>query len=877
MTTLLLATLSLFAGTPPDSTDGPTVEAARTSVTVTVDGLMDEAAWTDAAPTGEFVQLAPSPGRAATERTSVRVLYDDRALYVFARMRDRQPANIRARLARRDTGVPSDWFYVGLDTHGDDRTGFVFGVNAAGIQQDYLVYDDVRTDVSWDAEWDATAVVDSTGWSVEMRIPLNQVQFEVSEGEYAWGVQFSRTIDRKGETAYWAPRSPTEDGIVSRFGQLTGVADLAPPRRVDLRPYVASRLDRAPGDLADPYHDTNALSTSVGLDLRYDLTSDLTLAATVNPDFGQVEADPAQLNLTAFELFFPERRPFFVEGTDVFAYGRTRALATSDRPRFLYTRRIGRAPQRRSFVPGETRELGDIYTDTPDQTTILGAAKVSGRIGDWSVGVLDAVTATEYGRYAAVGADGGVTAEGRAPVAPATNYFVGRARRTSGASTVGLIATAVNRPGAHPDLLSALPSQAYVAGADAEHRWADGRWIVSAVAAASHLSGTPESVARVQRGSSRYFQRPDAPHLEVDDARTSLSGASAELAITKAGGGHWVGSLSAATTTPGFDVNELGYQNRSDIANVVGIAAYVEPDPSGPLRTWSLAALTSASWNYAGDRIGTEVGLGWNGSLQSRWGGRLEGQLTLPSKDDRLTRGGVLAATPLGAAVSATAHSDPGRPVSGSATASALADAAGGRAVSASLNGTYRPLDALRVSLGVSLDVGRSGLQYVGEAPAPADAGVDGRRYLFATADQTALAAPIRVEWSFSPTLSLQGYARPYVARAAFSRFKELRERGTVDFVVYGEDRGTIQQADGGEVVDPGDGGDSFPLPPAAVVLGSLQGSAVLRWEVRTGSTLFVGWEHAMSEERLGERVGLLDALSGPVRNTLFVKLSYKL
>ncbi|MDX1421465.1 MAG: DUF5916 domain-containing protein, partial [Rubricoccaceae bacterium] len=340
----LLALLALAAGSPAAQTSvapdlGPpshTAFAIQADQRPRVDGHLDEAIWAQAPLATEFVQRAPNPGQPATERTEVAVLYDDAALYVGFRCYVSDPSTLVARLARRDEFVGSDRVAVAFDSYDDDRTAFYFGVSAGNVEQDLLMYDDTSEDDSWDAVWDGKAArfenAEGAGYTVEMRIPFSQLRYQTGDGPETWGIQFQRRIPTTGEDDFWAPILPDVEGFVSRFGRLDGLDVQRAPRQVEVVPYAASQLTRAPGDLANPFYAENEFQPTVGFDAKVGLTSNLTLTATVNPDFGQVEADPAVVNLGAFETFFSERRPFFVEGVDIFEYGRTRTNNVSFRP-----------------------------------------------------------------------------------------------------------------------------------------------------------------------------------------------------------------------------------------------------------------------------------------------------------------------------------------------------------------------------------------------------------------------------------------------------------------------------------------------------------------------------------------------------------------
>ena len=402
---------------------------------IVLDGRLDEAAWTRAEAATGFVQFRPTLGEPASERTEARVLYDGAAVYVGMRMHDSQPDAIGAALGRRDSGPESDWAQVMLDSYDDRRTAFGFMVNAAGVQLDFLMFDDVNEDDSWDAVWEAATSRDGDGWTAEFRIPLGQLRF--APGAEQWGLNFGRKHFRTGEHAFWAPLRPDVDGVVSRFGTLTDLNGMESPRRLEVQPYVAASLTRAPGDAADPYFAENDFAPQAGVHLKYGLTGDLTLTATVNPDFGQVEADPSQVNLGGFELFFQERRPFFVEGADKFSMQPRRFFATN-RPTLLYTRRIGRQPQRSGFVPEGVRTRPRPSTPTARSRARSSARPASGRVGRFSVGAMNAVTGRESAasRRSTTPANDSTPAAGSSSRSPTTSSAA-RAARSAGPSWAG--------------------------------------------------------------------------------------------------------------------------------------------------------------------------------------------------------------------------------------------------------------------------------------------------------------------------------------------------------------------------------------------------------------------------------------------------------
>ena len=809
------------------------------------------------------------------------MLYDGKAVYVGMRMDDSQPARIDARLGRRDSYIETDWATVMIDSYDDDRTAFMFRVNPAGVRVDRLLFDDVNEDQSWDAVWEVATSRDSAGWTAEFRIPLSQLRFAGGAAVQTWGLNFQRVHFRTGETSLWASILPSDQGYVSRFGTLADLRGLTPPRQLEVVPYVAASVERAPGDAADPFYSATEAAPRVGADVKYGITSDLTLTATVNPDFGQVEADPAQVNLGGFELFFEERRPFFVEGTDVFSLQPRRFFA-NNRPNLLYTRRIGRSPQRRRFVPASVYDAatdeGTVYTDAPQQSTILGAAKLSGRVGRFSVGLLNATTGNEYGRYQAFGPGGGVVADDRALVEPLTNYLVGRTRGTFGRTVVGGLVTSVVRDTGEPALGALLPTTATVAGADVEHRLSD-EWLVSAQLAGSRVTGSADALVGVQRAFPRLYQRPDADYLTLDSTATSLAGFTGEVNVLKAGGEHWLGGLHVSATSPGFDANELGFQSRADFANVGLVLVYQDNAPGGALNRWSTAAFGSLGGTFGGDRTTTFVGVEGNVQTKGFWGANGSLFVGPRTDDDRLTRGGPLATSPAEFEGSVYAYSDERKAVSVSGYAYASGDELGGWGLGAGPSVEVRPAPAVSFSVGPDLSLGNA-RQYVTAFDEPAAVATFGRRYVFADLDQTTVSLSARLNWTFSPEITLQLYARPFVSTGRYSRVKALTEPGQLRLPVFGEDAGgTAVEGDNGSItVTPADGGRPFEVSNN-FTSRALQGNAVLRWEYRPGSALFLVWQQQRSgfepdgALRFGRDVGGLFA--DPVENVFLLKLSY--
>ncbi|MEO8200972.1 MAG: DUF5916 domain-containing protein, partial [Gemmatimonadota bacterium] len=541
--------------TPPstarsDHAQAPRFQASHLEGEIHLDGDLTEPAWATAAPGSLDTQRDPEEGKPSTERTEIRFVVGQSALYIGARMFDREASRIVSRLGRRDEQPSSDRLTFRLDARHDHLTAFVFDVYPAGNKGDASAGSDENEDSSWDPVWDLATRVDSLGWTAEIRIPLSQLRYDRSADE--WGIQVVRFIQRKQEEDVFSFVPSSENGGVNRYGHLAGMSNLPVARRIEVTPYLSARAEYAPNAAGNPFRDGSDLFKSGGADLRLGLTSDLTLDATINPDFGQVEVDPAVVNLSAFETVFDEKRPFFVEGSDLFRFGQIRTFNSFGTPDVFFSRRIGRVPQ------GFVTDPNAMFTEVPANTTIAGAAKVTGKTGGgWSIAMLDAVTTKEEGEFA-TGPGSPIL---RQMVEPRTNYFVGRVRRevNQGNTAFGMVATAVNRSLEDSVLTTNLRSNAYLGGVDFNHSWARRSWALDASFTSSVIQGSESAIGRAQRSSARYYQRPDKDNDRFDSTRTTLSGYAFQSALSKLSGRHWGGNIAYQEKSPGYETNDIGF------------------------------------------------------------------------------------------------------------------------------------------------------------------------------------------------------------------------------------------------------------------------------------------------------------------------------
>ena len=561
--------------------------------------MLDEAIWASAPAITAFTQRDPIEGARPSEATDVRVLYDDAALYIGARLLDRQPDSIMARLGRRDAELESDLFGFFIDPYFDRRSGYYFGVNAGGTLYDGVLYNDEWDDDAWDGVWQGRARIDEEGWTVEMRIPYSQLRFQ-EKPVHTWGVNFRRDIARRNEEVYLVYTPREGSGFVSRFIPLVGVREIAPPRRIELLPYVTAKAtydDVAP---ENPFRDGSDYAPDVGADVKIGIGSNLTLDATVNPDFGQVEVDPAVVNLSDTEVFFEERRPFFIEGASLFNFGTggARNYWGFNWPGgdLFYSRRIGRAP--RGNLPDHD------HADVPSGTRILGAAKLTGKLGRLgNLGVVQAVTAREA---ASLVHDG---QRARVDVEPLTYYGVFRGQKEidDGRQGLGFMSTVAQRRFGEDRLREQFGSGAYVGGLDG---WTfldgDKEWVVTGYAALSHLRGTPGYLTDVQRSPVHYLQRPDAGHVDVDTSAASLTGWTARVYLNKQKGKYF-SNTALGFISPRFNANDLGFTSRTDVINGHVGAGRQWTEPNGWRRQMELGGALFQSRDFAGNVTWTGV------------------------------------------------------------------------------------------------------------------------------------------------------------------------------------------------------------------------------------------------------------------------------
>lgn len=834
----------------------PPVRAARLTAPVEVDGVLSEAVWQNGNAVTDFKQRDPNEGAEPSQKTEVRVAYDDDAVYVGARCFDAHPESLLVRLSRRDVSVPADRFSIYLDPYHDKRSGYYFLVNAAGTLFDGTLSNDGWEDSSWDGVWSAKSKVDELGWSVEMRIPYSQLRFQQAQTQ-VWGVNFRRVIARNNEEAFLVYQPKKESGFVSRWPELHGIEGIRASRAIELRPYVTTKGEFLPHAPLDPFNDGSRGHADIGGDLRMGIGGKLTLNATVNPDFGQVEVDPAVVNLSDVESFFEEKRPFFTEGSSIFNFGNQGSNSywgfNWPEPTFFYSRRIGRSPQ--GGYPG-TDPLAGNYADAPIGTRILGAAKLTGKLKpSVSFGTLHAFADREFARLET----GGVRS--KLAIEPFTYYGVARGlkeinQRRQG---FGLMTTVAARSFADASLRDQLNSHSLMTGFDG---WtfldSSKTWVISGWTALSHVAGTRDRMTSLQRHSRHYFQRPDADHVEVDPNATSMTGFGSRYWLNKQKGNVIMNS-ALGFMSPSFDVADVGFHSRSDVINGHIGGGYKWTETTKHRKYQQVLGAVFASYDLQGNPLWGGVWASGSTEFSNNYSWEYSTAYNPQTVNSRRTRGGPLTLNKPGYEFFNYIDTD-GKSKLFYYLETYAYNVPEAHSYNWNVNPgvEWKPAPNIILSVGPGYSRNVENAQYVVTVTDPTATATFGQRYVFGRLDQTTFSANIRLNWAFSPTMSLQTFLQPLISAGEYTDFKSLARPRSYEF-------------------------DPYPPPfDPDFNFKSLRGNAVFRWEYMPGSTLFLVWTQERVDGDFGPEAGdfnfrrNFDDLTDADKNNIFLaKLSY--
>lgn len=797
----------------------------------TIDGIIDEKSWEVVDWSGDFLEREPDENTAPSEQTKFKIIYDSKFLYIAFRCYDSDPSKIVKRMSRRD-GFEGDWVEINIDSYHDKRTGFSFTSSVSGVKGDEFISNNGNNwDGSWNPIWYLSTNVDSEGWTAEVKIPFSQLKFG-NDKEQIWGIQVQRRFFRAEERSTWQRIPLDSPGWVSEFGELHGLLDIEPQKQLEIQPYAAGQLDSYPEEKGNPFRDGYDTRLTYGLDAKIGITNDLTVDLTVNPDFGQVDADPAAIALDGFQIFFEERRPFFVENKNIFDF------RFADNPdNLFYSRRIGRNPQgRASLSEGE-------YVNQPKYSTILGAAKFSGKTKNgWSLGILESVTDNEYAEIDNNG-------ERREQIVePLTNYLVGRAQKDFNErnSFIGAIFTATNR-NLRSDDLDFLRKSSYTAGIDFQHNWKNRKYYFQGNVVSSHVQGTRQAITRTQYSLTHLFQRVDASHVEIDTMRTTLTGSGGRFEIGKSSVGHWRYNATVIWRSPELELNDVGFLRQADDIRQYASLSHQTLKPFGKFRRINTRFEQFSSYDFEGNFNRIQYSLSSFANFQNNW--NLNAQVVYKPRifTNTILQGGPRFRFSEEVFKFLNFSSDSRKKFSfygGIYHSQGKNDSFSYLEYDGGFN--YQPINALTISVSPNYSINRSKTQYVTET----DFGGN-PRYITAELDQRTLSTTVRMNFNINPNLTIQYYGQPFISSGVYRAFNRVTDPianyygdrisiyhpNQISFSTADERYAIDENADG--TVDYG-----FQNPDFSQV--AFNSNLVVRWEYIPGSEIFLVWSQGV-------------------------------
>lgn len=843
-------------------------ECSKTDISV--DGKLDEPAWLKANWQNDFIQYEPSEGKPPGQKTEFAILLDENHIYVGFKAWDTHPDSIVQRLSRRDE-FDGDVLAVQFDSYFDKRTAFSFMVNAAGIKNDFMISNDGNTeDKTWDPIWLVKTSQDDKGWYAEMRIPLTQLRFEGNE-QQTWGLQLGRLLFRKQEVSLWAPASKKISGFVSQYGELKGLKNLKSRKIADITPYVVARTDRYEKEPENPFKKLGKRNRiNGGVDGKIGLTNNLTLDFTINPDFGQVEADPSEVNLTSFETFFQEKRPFFIEGKNILSFPLMFGDGGFSAENLFYSRRIGRRPHNSPEIQdGE-------FIDAPEFTSILGAAKITGKTKTgWSLGIMESLTSEEF-------ADIRNGKQRSEMVEPFTNYTIGRVQKDfdNGNTILGGMVTSVNR-NLEEKQLDNLHKSAYTGGIDFVHKWHNKDWEFNLSSYFSRVEGSAEAISNTQKSWIHGFQRPDATHIEFDPTRTSLSGQGGKITLAK-NGGKLKFMAATAWKSPGLELNDVGYMRQADNILEVVWVGYRIYEPFSIFRNLNLNLNQWTQWNFAGELTGPGGNMNMHTTFKNYWSFHLGSNFNGEGLSTTELRGGPAIKLPGTKNIWFAFGSNEQKKLTGEVEFMALKGNEKGSKEMLNYNVSlgYRPSKNLKITLSPSFTTNNDELQYVTQQEYSGKT-----EYIFARINQKTLSASLRVNYNITPDLSIQYWGQPFLSSGKYTEFKKITDGRADDYTgrfrnFAGNEISLNASAEQYQISDQVQNKlYSFGQPDFNVK--EFLSNMVVRWEYLPGSTIYLVWSqtrnHSISNGNFDFRNDMTSLFDNKPYNVFLLKMSFRI
>jgi hypothetical protein len=824
--------------------------AVRTVDRPRIDGKLNDNCWVNEGIwQGDFIQQNPNQGRPPSQKTEVKILYDDDNLYIALKCHDNEPEKISPLMGRRDDFTSGDIAGVALDTYFDKQTAFEFNVTAAGQKVDLTHLGAYLWDTNWNAVWDGKVAIEDSMWTIEMRIPFSQLRFS-NQKEQVWGMHIWRWIDRLDEEDQWKLIPIDAPAMVYIFGELSGIRDIPPKRHFEVMPYLAARYQKG-GNQTD--------RLGYGLDGKAALSSNFTLDYTVLPDFGQVEADPSVLDLSTYEVFYDEKRPFFLEGNSILDYSIGNDM-------LFYSRRIGHSPSYEPPIDATKSSLA-----MPAGTSILNALKVTGKNKKgFSTGIINSMTSKEYAEI--------TTGETRIKeaVEPFSDYFIGRIKQdlNHGNTVIGGMVTSTFRS-IKDENLQFLPDKALVGGIDILHHWKNRMFVVNIKSFGSYLHGTKEAITKLQTSPRHLYQRDDADYLSPDLLATSMSGWGGQLM-----GGKQSGKFRATGTlnwrSPGIDLNDLGYLRDADLITQRIDLKYQVNEPKGILRSYYYSIIQRHDWTFGGENINDNFNLHAFYKFKNMWDVHLDGVRNLGKLDTRQLRGGpALRIDPYYNGEIFMQTNSNKKIFLGAGVNKKWVD----RNVAGSIDYTFYLQWKLSNSFAITSRTNFEKLtdnnQYVTQTLVGSNV-----RYIIGKLDRTTLYTTLRAEYFISPELSLQFYGSPYASTGKYvGLYKVTDSYAHKPQNRYGNLK-TVALINGKYYLDENnDGKSDFYIWNPDFNFQEFRSNFVFRWEYKAGSTMYLVWSHNRSAYESQYNSSILDSFGGITRikpdNIFMLKFSY--
>lgn len=839
---------------------------------ITIDGILDEDIWNVTSGwSSDFVQYQPNENFAPSEETSFRITYDSKFLYVAVKCLDGNLSQVNSRMSRRD-GVQGDWVAIMLDTYHDLRSAFSFTVSAAGVKSDKMIsLNGLEEDHAWNPIWYTKTNKSESGWTVEMKIPFSQLRFGDSK-EQVWGIQVQRRLFRNEEYSVWQRLPLNAPGLVSEFGELHGLSNLKAQKQLEIQPFTVGSLNTFEKEPQNPYRNEHLKKVNFGLDGKVGVTNDLTLDFTVNPDFGQVEADPGAIALDGFQLFFREQRPFFIENRNIFDYRFSSAIigGSYSSDNLFYSRRIGRSPQKQ-LIAG-----ADEYINSPNSTDILGAIKFSGKTKKGlSIGILESVTNHEHAEISNRNGSSNTIIE------PLTNYFVGRLQKdfNNKNTFLGGVITTVHRRLEAP--LNFLPSSAITGGLDFTHQWNNRKWYFGANLVASNVVGSTTAITTIQNSITHLFQRTDAAHLSMDSTRTSLIGTGGDVKFGKAANGHVKFESGLTWRSPELELNDLGFMREADVIQQYFGITYNSINSFGSFRKASIGYRHWFNWDFAGKLNYIDWDVELTGTFRNNWEGTLGFYSQPHTFSKSLLQGGprIYLQDQFGGWWSTT--SDTRKDLSLGISGWTKTGKEGSLfLIENQISLSYQPIDRLNLSATPRYTIINHRLQFNSSASFR-----EASRYITSMLNQRTMSLAMRINFALTANLSIQYYAEPFITAGTYQNFSFVTNATaqTIESQLnfYEEDQLIYNKEEGFYRVDEDlDGTVDYGFPDPNFSLAQFRSNMVLRYEYKPGSEIFLAWSQGLTDQ--GRPNGdLFQGLRNQVfeqimENTLLLKATYR-